>query len=404
MKKSSLILFVLAFIVQNVTNGQWNTNGTHIYNINSGNVGVGNSSPATLLYVAKNMSEPTITVRNLGGIGGATYTMTDNASGANWKFKATNSGGFKIRDHANGLDVFVIEPNSSASAIYIKGGGNVGIGTSSPEESAAVDINSTDKGLLIPRLTQNQISLIPYPANGLQVFCTDNGKIFIYVAALGQWKEVAYASNVIVPPFSCGIPITIDHIAGNVAPVTKTVTYGTVSNIPGETSKCWITSNLGADHQATSVDDITEASAGWFWQFNRAQGYKHDGTVRTPNTTWISNISENYDWGITNDPCALLLSNGWRLPTYTEWYNVDNIGGWTNWNGPWNSGLYLHAPGHLLSSNGSLSYRGTYGNYWSSSQGNNTQGWYLRTADFMSEMNFSDAWKANGFTVRCLTE
>jgi antitoxin component YwqK of YwqJK toxin-antitoxin module len=50
--------------------------------------------------------------------------------------------------------------------------------------------------------------------------------------------------------FNCGSPITINHKAGTVAPVTKTVTYGTVTNIPGELTKCWITSNLGADFQA----------------------------------------------------------------------------------------------------------------------------------------------------------
>ncbi len=83
--------------------------------------------------------------------------------------------------------------------------------------------------------------------------------------------------------FSCGAStITINHAAGAVAPVTKTVTYGTVTNIPGETSKCWITSNLGADHQASAVSDATEASAGWYWQFNRKQGYKHDGTTKRP--------------------------------------------------------------------------------------------------------------------------
>ncbi|MEI7983555.1 MAG: hypothetical protein WCI71_18045, partial [Bacteroidota bacterium] len=81
---------------------------------------------------------------------------------------------------------------------------------------------------------------------------------------------------------TCG-SLTVNHVAGTVAPVTKTVTYGTVTNIPGEHSKCWITSNLGANHQATAVNDATELSAGWYWQFNRKQGYKHDGTTRTPN-------------------------------------------------------------------------------------------------------------------------
>jgi hypothetical protein len=76
------------------------------------------------------------------------------------------------------------------------------------------------------------------------------------------------------PGFTCGDTIFVNHVAGSVAPVSKIVTYGTVTNIPGETAKCWITQNLGASQQATAVNDATEASAGWYWQFNRKQGYK----------------------------------------------------------------------------------------------------------------------------------
>ena len=45
---------------------------------------------------------------------------------------------------------------------------------------------------------------------------------------------------------TCGSSFTIIHTSGTVAPVSKTVTYGTVTNIPGEISKWWITRNLGA--------------------------------------------------------------------------------------------------------------------------------------------------------------
>ncbi len=123
--------------------------------------------------------------------------MNDIASGANWKFKATNTGGFKIRDHANLLDVVVIEPNSSANVLYINGAGSVGIRTASPAPSAAVDISSTDKGFLMPRLTLTQIQSISEPANGLQVFCTTDDKIYIFVGSESQWKEVAYGTGTI---------------------------------------------------------------------------------------------------------------------------------------------------------------------------------------------------------------
>ena len=60
---------------------------------------------------------------------------------------------------------------------------------------------------------------------------------------------------------TCIGSITVEHVAGGVSPATKTVTYGLATNILGEASKCWITSNLGADHQASDVGDTTEASA-----------------------------------------------------------------------------------------------------------------------------------------------
>jgi hypothetical protein len=126
------MIAMLTFLGVNVVMGQWSYNGTHIYNTNSGYVGIGNNSPLSLLYVGKNMTEPTITVRNLGGAGGASFRMWDNVSGADWKFKATNVGGFKIRDNANAIDVITVEPNSAANALYITTGGNVGLGTSAP--------------------------------------------------------------------------------------------------------------------------------------------------------------------------------------------------------------------------------------------------------------------------------
>jgi len=202
--------------------------------------------------------------------------------------------------------------------------------------------------------------------------------------------------------FTCGSPVTISHIAGAVAPVTKTVTYGTVTGIPGVTSKCWITSNLGADHQATSVSDATEASAGWYWQFNRKQGYKHDGTTRTPNTTWISSINESSNWLTVNDPCTSELGTGWRIPTNTEWTNVNTSGNWTTWNGPWGSGLKIHAAGNISNSAGAIGGRGVTGTYWSSVNSSLTSSWYLILNSASSQVGGND--KAYGFSIRCIRD
>jgi hypothetical protein len=224
----------------------------------------------------------------------------------------------------------------------------------------------------------------------------------------------AYATNSIgtaygdqvqfTTPFiwNCGDPITVSHIAGSVAPVSKTVTYGTVTNIPGASSKCWITQNLGADHQATTIDDATEASAGWYWQFNRMQGYKHDGTTRTPGTAWISNIDEDSDWLAANDPCAIEFGNGWRIPSQSEWVTVNDIGGWNNWNGPWNSALKMHAGGYLDYSDGSLLKRGVGGAFWSNLQGINTTAWYERYDN--TQCGYAGNLKSLANSLRCVKD
>jgi hypothetical protein len=277
---------------------------------------------------------------------------------------------------------------------------------STPDNSAMLDVKSTNKGILIPRMTQTEIETITSPANGLVVFCSTRDKFFVFLLSQNKWKEMAYGPSNIYPGggFYCGDPLTITHLStGGVAPVDKTVTYGTVTNIPGEISKCWITSNLGADHQATSIDDATEASAGWYWQFNHKQGYKHDGTSITPNNTWIFNIDENIEWQAINDPCTLELGSIWRIPTYTELNNLDNIGGWNNWNGPWSSALKMHGAGYIQSDDVLLYNRGSGGYYWVSTQINATLAWDLYFNSGASEMG-NNIGKAYGFSLRCVRD
>jgi len=106
----------------------------------------------------------------------------------------------------------------------------------------------------------------------------------------------------------------------SIASETKTVTYKKVlTNLSGF-NKCCITQNIRASSLASSATDNTEASTGWYWQFNRKQGYKsYQG--RTP-ITWPY-ISENSDWITANDPCTILHVGGWRIPTKTEWESAD---------------------------------------------------------------------------------
>ena len=53
--------------------------------------------------------------------------------------------------------------------------GDIGVGTIAPDPSAILELNSTTKGFLLPRLTTTQMNVIPLPANGLMIFNTDLG-------------------------------------------------------------------------------------------------------------------------------------------------------------------------------------------------------------------------------------
>jgi hypothetical protein len=69
----------------------------------------------------------------------------------------------------------------------------VGIGTNTPAASAELDVTSTQRGLLPPRMSQSQRNLIASPATGLLVFQTDNtagyyfynGSIWEMIGAMG---------------------------------------------------------------------------------------------------------------------------------------------------------------------------------------------------------------------------
>jgi hypothetical protein len=208
---------------------------------------------------------------------------------------------------------------------------------------------------------------------------------------------------------SCGTSISSNTITQATTAVTGCNTsqveasYGTVVTSLSGSSQTWITRNLGATANAGSATSTTNAQAGCYFQFNRAQAYGHTNAGPV-NPAWtITSISESSDWLLANDPCSLQLGGTWRLPTYTEWLNTDAngaTGGWDNYTETFADVLKIHAAGYLDPSNGSLTSRGSQGRYWSSTQPSITQGYYLYIAVGTSFITNNS--KAMGMTVRCL--
>lgn len=75
----------------------------------------------------------------------------------------------------------------SASAIQAQ----VGIGTTNPNASSALDISSTTRGLLTPRMTTTQRNAIVAPAESLLVFDTTVDAFYFYDTTTNAWVKLA---------------------------------------------------------------------------------------------------------------------------------------------------------------------------------------------------------------------
>lgn len=66
----------------------------------------------------------------------------------------------------------------------------VGIGTTTPDGSAMLDVKSTTQGMLVPRMTSAQRVAIATPAEGLKVYDTDTKTFWFYNGT--TWGQVNY--------------------------------------------------------------------------------------------------------------------------------------------------------------------------------------------------------------------
>lgn len=87
--------------------------------------------------------------------------------------------------------------------------GAVGIGTTSPDASAIVHLNSTAKGLLIPRMTDAQKKAIAQPDLGTMVFQTDQIRGFYYHDG-DRWQHINGSVRQVGELYGGGIIFYVD--------------------------------------------------------------------------------------------------------------------------------------------------------------------------------------------------
>lgn len=83
----------------------------------------------------------------------------------------------------------------------------IGIGTSTADAASVLDVTSTSKGVLYPRMTNTQMLAISSPATGLMVFNTDAGAVYCYNGTSWLSKE-----NKISKFVNTASPVQLDNI------------------------------------------------------------------------------------------------------------------------------------------------------------------------------------------------
>ena len=280
---------------------------------------------------------------------------------------------------------------------------------SDPDSTAMLDVQSNNRGVAIPQLTQSEIENMETPANGLTVFNTTDSKFYTYILALNEWKEIAFGEGRIFVDGQhiCGYPL-IDPRNGQ---SYATVEIGT---------QCWMAENLNIGTMINGSQEMSDDGI--------IERYCYDD-----NTANCDEYGAQYQWDemmqYNNVPGRQgICPDGWHLPTDLEWYVLEHFAdptitlttGWrgtdgggklketgtTHWNSP-NTGAtdafgFTGLPAGARHKVNQVHYLlGDKAIFWSSIE--NGSDAFCRTMAFdKAQMHRGADSKNYGFSVRCI--
>lgn len=101
----------------------------------------------------------------------------------------------------------------------------VGIGTTAPEASAQLEVKSTTKGILIPRMLDTERTGIASPVDGLLVYQTNGAAGFYYFDGIA-WQPLKSAGAGTIIPFASGSYFILTTLANGLAEDVVTLGFG----------------------------------------------------------------------------------------------------------------------------------------------------------------------------------
>lgn len=258
---------------------------------------------------------------------------------------------------------------------------NVSIGTNTPATSAQLDVSSTTKGFLPPRMTAEQRSAISSPTNGLLVYQTSYPSGLYYFNA-GVWTTVA------TPTHYPAVTICNQQWMDRNLDVT---TYRNGDTIPYVTDPtAWAALTTGA------------------WCY-----YNNDPST---NATY----GKIYNWYAVNDSRGLAPA-GWHVPSSSEWSTLQTclggssvaggqmkVTGTTTWLAPntaaTNTSGFAALPGGFRADGSAFASVGIRSYWWSSSATSNTNAAFYTLYQENGILDIGILHKRYGFYVRCLRD
>jgi len=200
--------------------------------------------------------------------------------------------------------------------------GRVGIGTSNPTPSAALDVTSTNSGVLLPRITKDQRDAINSPADGLMVYCTNCGysnTSSLSVFSSGHWRLLSTYCLTPENPMSATHLPDVSQITWKWNPIQYAVGYKW-NTLNDYNSAMDIGTNTSTTETGLSCNSNYQR---YLWAYNECG--EHSGvTLLTQSTLSIPVEAPNS--GI-NIPSLNQITWNWNPvlnATGYKWNNVNN--------------------------------------------------------------------------------